>query len=257
MLELNNLILIIGIFVFSYVFVTYIQRKGKTYPPCPWGFPVVGHLPRFGRSLSKTFDEWRREYGDIFSIRMGSRQAVVINGYTLIKESLERKDDVFSDRPDFYTAEVLKKAFNGYHSIEFCPFNQLYIQRRKMMVRALHRFTHINIDYTHDLFQEEAVFMIDMFLSWKGAPHYIDEEMNATVGSILYQLLFGRGQRIREDILFQRIMRACDAYVNFTESGNPCEVCLFVCVEVLRPSQPNGVMSSAVSSPNHTFTGQA
>ena len=33
--------------------------------------------------------------------------------------------------------------------------------------------------------------------------------------------------------------------------------CLFVCVEVLQPSQPNGVMSSAVSLPNHTFTGQA
>ena len=31
----------------------------------------------------------------------------------------------------------------------------------------------------------------------------------------------------------------------------------FVCVEFLRPSQPNGVMSSAVSLPNHTFTGQA
>ena len=31
----------------------------------------------------------------------------------------------------------------------------------------------------------------------------------------------------------------------------------FVCVEVLRPSQPNGVMSSAVSLPSHTFTGQA
>ena len=32
---------------------------------------------------------------------------------------------------------------------------------------------------------------------------------------------------------------------------------LFVCVEVLRPSQPNGVMSSMVSLPNHTFTGKA
>ena len=32
---------------------------------------------------------------------------------------------------------------------------------------------------------------------------------------------------------------------------------LFVCVEVLRPSQPNGVISSAVSLPNHTFPGQA
>ena len=32
---------------------------------------------------------------------------------------------------------------------------------------------------------------------------------------------------------------------------------LFVWFEVLRPSQPSGVMSSAVSLPNHTFTGQA
>ena len=31
---------------------------------------------------------------------------------------------------------------------------------------------------------------------------------------------------------------------------------LFVCVEVLQSSQSNGVMSSAVSLPNHTFTGQ-
>ena len=32
---------------------------------------------------------------------------------------------------------------------------------------------------------------------------------------------------------------------------------LFVCVEVLQSSQPNGVMSSVVSLPNHTFIGQA
>ena len=31
----------------------------------------------------------------------------------------------------------------------------------------------------------------------------------------------------------------------------------FICVEVLRSIQPNGVMSSAVSLPNHAFTGQA
>ena len=32
---------------------------------------------------------------------------------------------------------------------------------------------------------------------------------------------------------------------------------LFVCVEVLRPSQPSGVTSSTVSLPNQSFTGQA
>ena len=45
-----------------------------------------------------------------------------------------------------------------------------------------------------------------------------------------------------------------DYNVNF-HVFNP--MILFVCVEVLGPSQPNGVMSSAVSLPNHTFTGQA
>ena len=42
-----------------------------------------------------------------------------------------------------------------------------------------------------------------------------------------------------------------DGRVHFRNQGR------FVCVEVLRPSQPNGVMSSVVSLPNHTFTGQA
>ena len=36
-----------------------------------------------------------------------------------------------------------------------------------------------------------------------------------------------------------------------------CFYNLLVCVEVVRPSQHNVVMSSMVSLPNHTFTGQA
>ena len=36
-----------------------------------------------------------------------------------------------------------------------------------------------------------------------------------------------------------------------------CSFFFFFFFEVLRPSEPNGVMSSAVRLPNHTFTGQA
>ena len=51
----------------------------------------------------------------------------------------------------------------------------------------------------------------------------------------------------------EKYERKYDALLPNTSTDNS----LFVCVEVLRPSQPNGVMSSAVSLPNHTFTGQA
>ena len=59
----------------------------------------------------------------------------------------------------------------------------------------------------------------------------------------------------------------CLFVLRFYDPVNPMGSCrarsdytttlLFVCVEVLWPSQPNWVMSSAVSLPNHTFTGQA
>ena len=49
----------------------------------------------------------------------------------------------------------------------------------------------------------------------------------------------------------------CDALINNPLGHTLTILCNFVCVEVLRPSQPNGVMSSAVSLPNHTYTGQA
>ena len=44
-------------------------------------------------------------------------------------------------------------------------------------------------------------------------------------------------------------------WLNATFQGNYYNS--FVCVDILRPSQPNGVMSRAVSLPNHIFSGQA
>ena len=54
-------------------------------------------------------------------------------------------------------------------------------------------------------------------------------------------------RQLRNDLIFE----VTDI---FCWNCMPTDSC---CVEVLRPSQPNGVMSSAVSLPNHTFTGQA
>ena len=45
--------------------------------------------------------------------------------------------------------------------------------------------------------------------------------------------------------------------LNRQPTSNFQPIRLFVCVEVLRLSQPNGVMPSVVSLPNHSFTGQA
>ena len=50
-------------------------------------------------------------------------------------------------------------------------------------------------------------------------------------------------------------MHPCARY-NFCTISHIFDNVRFLC-RVLRPSQPSGVMSSMISLPNHTFTGQA
>ena len=47
----------------------------------------MGHLPLFGNNLPETFSKWRQKYGDVFRIRMGRWETIVINGHTAIKEA--------------------------------------------------------------------------------------------------------------------------------------------------------------------------
>ena len=59
------------------------------------------------------------------------------------------------------------------------------------------------------------------------------------------------------DILDWHINKVYSNNENHPDLEIELEMGLFVCVEVLWPSQPNGVMSCTVSLPDHMFTGQA
>ena len=55
------------------------------------------------------FRAWRRQYGDVFSLYLGGRLVVVLNGFPVIKEALVKFGDVFSDRPRIFTIDRLSK----------------------------------------------------------------------------------------------------------------------------------------------------
>ena len=56
--------------------------------------------------------------------------------------------------------------------------------------------------------------------------------------------------------IIRRYISFCD-FINIYLYECPKRFVLFVCVDVLRPSERNGVISSAFNLHNHTFTGQA
>ena len=103
--NLYELLILLALFLIIIYILKKNAFKTKRYPPSPWGFPIVGHLPLLGRYPPAKFKKWREIYGDVYQIRMGAWNAVVINGYPAIKDAMERPDDAFSSRPKFFIFE--------------------------------------------------------------------------------------------------------------------------------------------------------
>ena len=193
-----QIVFVIVTFISSLViFKNFRNRVKKPKPPGPWGFPIVGHLPLFGTYLPDTFDKWRRKYGDVFRIRMGSWDSIVINGYSTIKDALEKRGDAFSSRPCFLATKVLTK--DREHTLGFGPFTPAYVIHRKIVTSALRVIIDGKVMETQELILAEGNKMIDELLSLNGNPCNIDNNLRVAISRIIYQILYTRRQNIKEE----------------------------------------------------------
>ncbi|XP_077997346.1 cytochrome P450 2J2-like [Glandiceps talaboti] len=93
----TEILIIIVVFLMT---LSLIKRVGaRNLPPGPWGLPLVGMLPFVGNDPAKIYMEMAEKYGDVFSIRLGGRLFVVLNGYDAVREAFVKNGDVFSGRP--------------------------------------------------------------------------------------------------------------------------------------------------------------
>ena len=250
MLELSDVMLVICIFLLSAYTLMLFKNIRKRYPPGPWGFPLVGHIPLMGTHPQYKFQIWRRKYGDVFCIRMGSWRTVVINGYTVIKEAMVRKGNTFSDRPEFLSARMFKKTYEGHDSLAFGSFSQSNRELRKLSMRALHRFTNTESTHTQAIVHEEVEILLDEILSWNGKPHFIEDSIRVSVGSILYQLLYGREKNLRDDDAFKYVIALSNELNDcFSPKKNPLDTMPWL--KVFMPGKASkliNVMSQAVGA---------
>ena len=49
-------------------------------------------------SILRAVAAWRKEYGDIYRLKFGPQESVVISGYKLVTEALHKHKRVFSKR---------------------------------------------------------------------------------------------------------------------------------------------------------------
>ncbi|KAK3106565.1 hypothetical protein FSP39_022647 [Pinctada imbricata] len=114
----------------TFLFVVYLVKmymENKNLPPGPWGIPLLGHMTLLGKNPLTTFDDYRRQYGDIYRLRFGSWPVVVISGKDAIKTALQYNGDTLSDRPELLSV----RKISGMKGIAFCHNDQSHVLLRK------------------------------------------------------------------------------------------------------------------------------
>lgn len=111
-IDLSTGIVFLLVGILTYLIAETVGRTPGT-PPGPALWPIVGNIPLIIRSkdLIEAFRDIRKQYGDIFSLKLGSQFIVVINGYDNIRDALVRKGELFTDRPSSFIFD--KVELNG------------------------------------------------------------------------------------------------------------------------------------------------
>ena len=84
----------------------------QNLPPGPTGWPLLGYLPNLGISLYRSgkqpfhlFTDLSNKYGKVYSMYLGSRLVIILNGYGSIKEAF--MNQLLCDRPAVnYESEI-------------------------------------------------------------------------------------------------------------------------------------------------------
>ncbi|TVU44861.1 hypothetical protein EJB05_04322, partial [Eragrostis curvula] len=83
----------------------------KKLPPSPLAVPFIGHLHLVKTPFHKALIRLAARHGPVFSLRMGSRRAVVVSSPECARECFTEHDVTFANRPRFTSQRLV--AFDG------------------------------------------------------------------------------------------------------------------------------------------------
>eukprot|EP00058_Branchiostoma_floridae_P022221 XP_002607711.1 hypothetical protein BRAFLDRAFT_82842 [Branchiostoma floridae] len=105
--------------------------------PGPFPWPVIGNLSMFSGKSHLTFIDLAKKYGDVFSLKKGMTDVVVLNSVDAVREALVEKSVAFAGRPHLQSYEIESE---GRKNMAFTDYNPAWKQHSKLMKSALREY---------------------------------------------------------------------------------------------------------------------
>eukprot|EP00250_Pteridium_aquilinum_P010213 c19219_g1_i1 orf=219-1748(+) len=196
--------------LFSIVLVTIVSLhlfKGKLrLPPGPFAVPVFGNWLQVGDDLNhENLSEMAKKYGELFLLRMGQRNLVVVSSPELAKEVLHTQGVEFGSR----TRNVVFDIFTGKgQDMVFTVYGDHWRKMRRIMTVPF--FTNKVVQQSRVFWEEEINFAIEDLKATPGAATtgtVIRRRLQMLMYNNMYRMMFNRRFEKEDDPLFVELKR--------------------------------------------------
>nr|QQL94709.1 cytochrome P450 2j2-like protein [Lateolabrax maculatus] len=182
--EVKRLLLFTVVFILT---ADYIKnRRPVNFPPGPVGFPIVGNIFTLDHNRAhECLTQLAGKYGHVYSLRMGQKWLVVLNGFEVLKEALVNQGDSLTDRPVLALQEDIAHGLG----VIFSSGN-IWKQQRRFALSTL-RYFGFGKKSLEPIILDEFTHCAKYFSSYNGKPfnpHFI---INNVVSNIICSMVFG------------------------------------------------------------------
>ncbi|XP_047453415.1 cytochrome P450 2F2-like [Mugil cephalus] len=191
-----------------FIFLQLKPRRPKNFPPGPPVLPILGSILHMSlENPLKDFERLMNTYGNIYSIYIGSKPAVVINGLKAIKEAIVIKAADFAGRPqDLFVNDVTQNK-----GVILADYGPSWREHRRFALMTLRNFG-LGKNSMEDRIHGEIVYIVKTLEESIGSLLSPRVMFHNASSNIICKVLFGT--RYEYDDEFIKVIVQC-----FTENA--------------------------------------
>ncbi|KAK7207664.1 putative cytochrome P450 oxidoreductase [Myxozyma melibiosi] len=189
-----------------------VGKRDPRMPPGPPTKPILGNLHQIpSTGLFKQFREWAKEYGPVFSLKLGTGNVIVLCEREAVHSLLDKKSNIYSDRPDFYVGRLLTE---GDH-IGLEHADRVWREKRKVVS---HNFSPKMLDEKHYVVQEaEAVLLLNDLVD---DPSNFIKHVRRYTSSVACILVYGQRGETYENFWGHAVYEVMEKWSEAMEPGS-------------------------------------